>query len=374
MRFCEIPGNENIKSRLRTMVDADRIPHALLIDGPSGAGKMMLARAMAQYIHCEHHTPDGDSCGKCPACLQHQSYNHIDTIFSFPIIKGSRDNPISDDYLPEWRQMLEDSPYMDFQHWMSLIQAGNSQPVIYVSEADSLIHKLSFTAHKAKYKVVIMWLPERLMVESANKLLKLIEEPFHDTIFILVSNDGKNILPTIYSRTQRVVVHRLPDEVIAQQLVATKGIAFNDAMALAHNADGSMLAAHTAISFSQEEQEFLDLFMSLMRKAYQNQMSDLREWTLTIAGMGRESIIRYLKYCLRLIRENFIMNLHVPQLNYLRGDEAVFSNKFSRFINERNVEKIVQEFDMAIADIGGNTNPKMVLFDLAVRMCIYLKA
>ena len=147
-----------------------------------------------------------------------------------------------------------------------------------------------------------------------------------------------------------------------------------DAMAIAHNADGSMLAAETALSFSKEEKQFLELFMALMRKAYQNQMADLKEWTVTISAFGRETIIRFLNYCLRLVRENFIMNLNVPQLNYLNSAEAAFSSKFSRFINERNVERISQEFDSAITDIAGNANPKLVLFDLAVRMCIYLKA
>ncbi|MEZ3465409.1 ATP-binding protein [Muribaculum intestinale] len=373
MKFSDIPGHQSVKERLRSMADNDRIPHALLIEGPSGTGKMMLARAMAQYIHCENRN-GGDSCGECPACIQHRSINHIDTIYSFPIVKGGHENPVSDDYMDQWRRMSEDSPYMDFLHWLSLIQAGNSQPQIYVSEADSLIHKLSFTAHKAKYKVVIMWLPERLKTEAANKMLKLIEEPFHDTLFILVSNDAKKILPTIYSRTQRIIAHRLPDEIVANRLVETKGLSMTDAMAIAHNADGSMLAAETALSFSKEEKQFLELFMSLMRKAYQNQMADLKEWTVTISAFGRETIIRFLNYCLRLVRENFIMNLNVPQLNYLNSAEAAFSSKFSRFINERNVERISQEFDSAITDIAGNANPKLVLFDLAVRMCIYLKA
>ena len=316
MKFSDIPGHQSVKERLRSMADNDRIPHALLIEGPSGTGKMMLARAMAQYIHCENRN-GGDSCGECPACIQHRSINHIDTIYSFPIVKGGHENPVSDDYMDQWRRMSEDSPYMDFLHWLSLIQAGNSQPQIFVSEADSLIHKLSFTAHKAKYKIVIMWLPERLKTEAANKMLKLIEEPFHDTLFILVSNDAKKILPTIYSRTQRIIVHRLPDEIVANRLVETKGLSMADAMAIAHNADGSMLAAETALSFSKEEKQFLELFMALMRKAYQNQMADLKEWTVTISAFGRETIIRFLNYCLRLVRENFIMNLNVPQLNYI---------------------------------------------------------
>lgn len=374
MRFSDIPGHEEIKSRLRAMADADRMPHALLIEGPSGVGKMMLARAFSQYIHCENRI-NGDSCGQCPSCIQHASGNHIDTVYSFPILKGGRENPVSDDYLPEWHTMLKESPYMDFQHWLALIQAGNTQPIIYASEADALIRRLNFTAHKSRYKTVIMWLPERLQPAAANKLLKLLEEPFHDTIFILVSNDAKGILPTIYSRTQRVVAHRLPDSLIADSLMrrASK-LTPADAMALAHNAEGNMNAALAGMSNSKEESLFLDMFMALMRQAYTNQMVGLRDWTVKLAEKGRETILRFLRYCERMVRENFILNINVPQLNYLNDSEAAFSSKFSRFINERNVERIMAEFDSAIIDIAGNANPKIVLFDLAVRMCILLKA
>lgn len=374
MRFADIPWHEDAKQRLRHMIQADRLPHALLISGPEGVGKMMMARAAAQYIHCENPTADGDSCGKCPACLQHATQNHIDTHYIFPLVKGKSSSPLCDDYMTEWRKFLLQNPYMDFKEWMNELDSPNSQPMIFVGESDSLVHKLSFTSHKARYKVVILWLPERLMEQTANKLLKLIEEPHDDVKFILVSNNDKAILPTIYSRTQRIELKRLPDSVIARHLSDCYSIDHDDANALAHTAEGSMNRAMDSVGLSKENQEFLDLFMRLMREAYQRHIKELKDWSTEVSAMGREQELRFLGYCSRLIRENFIYNLGQPGLNYLNKSEAAFSKNFARFVNERNVQQIMDEIDQACTDIAGNGNAKIVLFDLAIRMILLLKA
>ena len=373
MKFSDIPFHETAKERIRAMVDSDRIPHALLIEGAPGIGKFALARAAAQYIHCENRH-DGDSCGECPSCLQHASFNHIDTHFVFPIIKKKSGSPsFCDDFLEEWRNFITDNPYMDFQQWMSYLDSPNTQPLIYVDESDALIHKLSFTTHSSKYKIALVWLPERMHVSAANKLLKQIEEPFSDTLFIMVSNNAKEILPTIYSRVQRIELKRLPDEVIANQLATRYALDNSDAMAIAHLAEGSMIRAKNYLNKSSENHHFLELFMALMRLAYQRHVKELKEWATDIASLGRETELRFLEYCMRLIRENFIMNLHVSSLNYMNREEAAFGANFARFINERNVLKIVDELDKASIDIAGNGNAKIVLFDMAVRMIILLK-
>ena len=373
MKFSDIPFHETAKERIRAMVDSDRIPHALLIEGAPGIGKFALARAAAQYIHCENRH-DGDSCGECPSCLQHASFNHIDTHFVFPIIKKKSGSPsFCDDFLEEWRNFITDNPYMDFQQWMSYLDSPNTQPLIYVDESDALIHKLSFTTHSSKYKIALVWLPERMHVSAANKLLKQIEEPFSDTLFIMVSNNAKEILPTIYSRVQRIELKRLPDEVIANQLATRYALDNSDAMAIAHIAEGSMIRAKNYLNKSSENHHFLELFMALMRLAYQRHVKELKEWATDIASLGRETELRFLEYCMRLIRENFIMNLHVSSLNYMNKEEAAFGANFARFINERNVLKIVDELDKASIDIAGNGNAKIVLFDMAVRMIILLK-
>lgn len=373
MKFSDIPGHENVKERLRSMVNDDRLPHALLLQGPPGVGKFAMARALAQYIHCENRH-DGDSCGCCPACIQQQSFNHIDTIFSFPVVKGKNREATSDDYITDWRDFISENPYMDFSRWLSALGNANAKPVMYVEESAALIHKLNFTAHKARYKTVLMWLPERMNTECANKLLKLVEEPFADTIFIMASNAPQEILPTIYSRTQRIEMKRLADSTVASYLSDNMGIDPTDALAVAHLSEGNMLEAIKQVSLGNQRRESLELFMRLMREAYKRDIRALKQWSVDVAALGREGEITFLTYCERMVRENFIYNLRQPALNYLNRDEAGFSSKFARFITERNVARLIDELNSAITDITGNANAKIVLFDLAVKVIMLIRA
>lgn len=373
MRFRDIPGHEDVKERLRAMADERRVPHALLLEGPVGSAKFMLIRALAQYIHCENHTPDGDSCGKCPSCLQHQTFNHIDTIYSFPVIKKAGKSTISNDCFGDFKNFITDSPYMDIEKWIALLGNINSQPVIYVEEGAELIRRLNFTARQSLFKIVLLWLPERLKEETANKLLKLIEEPHPDTIFLMSSDNSRAILPTIYSRVQRITVSRYSDDEIKHFLTASYPVSETDAETLARLSSGNVIEALSLVDISRMRQQFLDYFIELMRKAYQRKIGLLRQWSNDVAALGREQIIKFLDYASRLIRENFILNLHVDQLNYLTEDERKFSVNFARFINERNVLKMFEVLNKAREDIAGNANPKIVLFDLAVKTILLIK-
>lgn len=373
MRFRDIPGHEDVKERLRAMADERRVPHALLLEGPVGSAKFMLIRALAQYIHCENHTPDGDSCGKCPSCLQHQTFNHIDTIYSFPVIKKAGKSTISNDCFGDFKNFITDSPYMDIEKWIAMLGNINSQPVIYVEEGAELIRRLNFTARQSLFKIVLLWLPERLKEETANKLLKLIEEPHPDTIFLMSSDNSRAILPTIYSRVQRIAVSRYSDDEIKHFLTASYPVSETDAETLARLSSGNVIEALSLVDISRMRQQFLDYFIELMRKAYQRKIGLLRLWSNDVAALGREQIIKFLDYASRLIRENFILNLHVDQLNYLTEDERKFSVNFARFINERNVLKMFEVLNKAREDIAGNANPKIVLFDLAVKTILLIK-
>ncbi len=374
MKFSDIPAHDNVKRQLRDMVADQRIPHALLLHGPSGIGKHLLARAFAQYLHCMSPTPEGEPCGKCPACLQHQSFNHVDTLHVFPVVKTDKlKAPISDDYLSEFKDFVTSSPFMDFDRWAASFEKKNAQPVIYVSESEALEQRLAVTTTVSRYKIVILWLPEKMNEQTANKLLKLIEEPFHDTIFILVSNDAAAILPTIYSRCRPIEMKRLSDDVIARYLTDRMAIDPQDAMAIAHIASGDINAALRSLDATSVSRMFFDYFVQLMRLAYQRDVKGLKQWSTDVAAMGREQEIKFYDYCQRLIRENFIFNFNVPDLVYLNRNEAQFSKNFARFISENNAEKIISVMNEAAIDISGNANGKIVNFDLAIKMIILIK-
>lgn len=372
MKFADIYGHDDVKARLREMADTGRLPHALLLEGPSGAAKFALARAFAQYIHCTNRTPDGDSCGCCPSCRQHESFNHIDTVYSFPVVKKSGRPALSDDYLDVFREFMGKYPYMDFDHWLEALDNINAQPQIYVEEGNELLRRLTFMARQAKFKIVLLWLPERFKEETANKLLKLIEEPFGDTIFIMVSNNSRGILPTIYSRTQRITVRRYNDDEVTE-ILERRGIAPEVAADTARIAAGNINEALKLAEVSADRLKFFDLFVSLMRKAYSRKVGELRQWSVDVAGLGREPAMQFIDYSARLIRESFIMHLSDPRLLTLNSAELAFTIKFFPFINEKNILDMVALFDDARRDIAANANGKIVFFDLAVKVIMLIR-
>ena len=372
MKFSEVLGNEQAIEQIRRMIDADKLPHALLLYGPAGVPKLGLAMAAAQYLHCKSHT-GGDSCGTCPMCRQHQSFNQVDTHYSYPFTDSKGAGSTCDDYIGEWREFVTRHPVEDYQAWLHLLKNDNAQPQIFVREADNIMRKMTLSAYTTKYKVHILWLPEKLKEEAANKLLKLIEEPYDDCKFILVSDNEKGILGTILSRCQRIELRKPSTDTVARYLCSQYGMEMQDALALAAPADGNVNVAERMVQTGSEFHEFRERFIELMRLAYQHDLSQLKPWSEVIADMKREKARRFLDYAVRQVRENFIYNLHNPELNYLTREEEAFSTRFSPFINERNVESIVAELERASADIAGNGNAKIILFDLTIRISILIR-
>lgn len=362
MKFSEIAGHNETITALRSMVDAGKIPHAILLSGISGIGKFRLARAFAQYIHCRNHI-NGDSCGVCPSCLQHQNLNNPDLHFVYPVVKRDGTS-VSKDLIDRWKEMLSEWSYMPPEKWNEVIQAGNSQPAIYVNESEDIIARASLSAYQENFKIFLIWLPEKMRTEAANKLLKLIEEPYDDTLFILVSNDDSKLLPTIFSRTQRFHMLPLSSDDISRHLTANKGISDNVAQAASKIAEGSMGKAEELACHPDELLEFSSLFKETMRMAYGLKAQRLKALSEQTASMGREKLMRFLAYCGRMVRENFIYNMHMPQISLLTPEEEDFSLKFAPFIHEGNVEKLSEDISKAAIDIERNANAKIVMFDL----------
>lgn len=361
MRFQDITGHKGIIDSLKSMAESGKIPHAFLFSGISGIGKFRTARALAQYIHCRHHI-NGDACGVCPSCIQHQKHNNPDLHFIYPIVK-KEGALISKDMIEQWREYLDEFSFMPPEKWNELIKAGNSQPAIYVNESEDILARASISAFQEKYKIFIIWLPEKMRQEAANKLLKIIEEPFEDTIFILVSNDDSKILPTILSRTQRFNFKPLDATEIAQ-LLRERGVEPSMAREAAGIADGSLQKADEIACHPEELNEFTDLFKDIMRAAYALKAKNLKELSEKAAAFGREKLLRFLSYCNRMVRENYIYNYNLPELVKMTGPEIEFSSRFASFIHDGNVEKLSEEIARAAADVERNGNSKIVMYDL----------
>lgn len=372
MFFKDIIGQEQVKERLRLELHEGRVPHAQLFAGPEGSGALPLAIAYARFLLCTHRG-ETDACGTCPSCVKLNKLAHPDLHFVFPVVKrkGGGDT-VSDDYIREWRELAISTPYFGLNHWLDAMGAENQQAQIFVKESDELTRKLSLKSSEGGYKVVVLWLPEKMKVECANKLLKLLEEPPALTVFLLVSEEPDRILPTILSRTQRVNVPRLGDNEISTALSRQFGLQPSDAAETARLANGSYLQALEIIHRGDDNLLFFELFVSLMRLAYQRKVKDMKDWSETVATMGRERQKNFLAYCQRMVRENFISNFHRRKLNYMNRDEANFAVRFAPFINERNVIGIADELSEAQAHIEQNVNPRMVFFDFALKMIVLL--
>lgn len=362
MKFSDIYGMEKAKQELRAMADSGQMPHALLLHGPTGIGKMRLARALVQYICCKHHV-DGDSCGVCPSCLQTDGFNNPDIHYVYPIVKRSSPSiTISADCIDRWREMLTRHSYMPPEQWLNLLEAGNSQPMIYVSESEEMLRVASLSAYGSGYKIFVVWLPEKLNTDAANKILKLVEEPFPDTIFIMVSNDPGGILPTIFSRLQRVSVNP-PEEREVISWLSGFGISEDDATRIARISCGNMAKAGELAESTGESIDFASIFKDTMRSAYSRQIASLRAISDKAAGFGREKSLRLLDYFSRMIRENYIYNLGIGNLTAMTRDEEEFSRRFSPFIHSGNVEAMHKTISSAKLDISRNANAKIVWFD-----------
>ena len=381
MLFRDIIGQEETKRHLRESVREGRIPHAQLFTGISGIGKLQLALAYAQYLNCPNRT-ESDSCGTCPTCLQYQHLQHPDLHFVFPIV-GSDET--CDSFLEQWRQIILDKHYFDLEEWHKALNVETKQSMIYEKESGEILRKLSLKPYGDGYKVMIIWQPEKMNTTTANKLLKMLEEPPSQTIFLLVSEHPEQLLTTIQSRVQTIRIPRLEADTIATALMQ-KGIDATKANDIARIANGSYLAALKKSDESEENQQELRDFIALFRDAYTvgvlkdpvkkfESLKRLKQWSLDMADskVGREKQKHFLQYAQQQVRENYIRNIGQPDLNYQMEDERDFSVKFAPFIHDGNVEGIMDQLDLAERQIEQNGNAKIIFFDLCLQMIVLIK-
>lgn len=373
MYFRDIIGQEEVKERLINSIKKGIIPHAQLFCGPEGIGKFPLALAYAQYLNCENPS-ETDSCGKCPSCVKYNHLAHPDLHFVFPIVKKTtKKKEVCDDYITEWREFVKQNSYFNLSQWLDHIDAENSQGLIYAKESEEIIRKLSLRIYEAKYKVMIIWLPEKMHESCSNKLLKIIEEPTDNTIFLLVSDTPDNIITTIQSRCQRINIHGVSEKDITTALESSYNITPEDASSVAHLANGNYLKAIETISLNEEHKFFFNLFVQMMRASYARNIKEIKAIGNEIAGVGRENQKAFLIYSQRMVREYFVSNMSQPEMVYLAQDEANFGTRFAPFINERNIIGFMNELALAERHIEQNVNAKMVFFDLCLKITMLIK-
>ena len=377
MKFSEVIGQEEVQERLLQMTREGRLPHAIMLCGPQGVGKKALAVSFACYLLGRRpDSPDGPENPELPESPMLQNLQHPDLHFTYPTIKlpsmGSDHKPVSEDFAHEWHDLIMQGPYFTMDEWMTAMGGENQQAIITAGESDSLVRKLSLKSSQGGYKVSVIWLPERMNIECANKLLKLIEEPPQQTVFIMCCEEPDRLLETIRSRVQRIDVKKLPADTICQALQERRGVSEEAARRISRLADGSWLKALEELQTGTENEQFLDLFISLMRLAYQRRVRDLRRWSETMAAFGREKQKRFLSYFLHMVRENFMYNFGQQELCYMTQAEEDFARNFARFVNEGNILPISELATRALRDIGQNANSKIVFFDFALKMIVLL--
>ncbi len=378
MKRREVIGQQEVWQRLTEMVQANRLPHALLFCGPEGCGKFAMALAFASYLLGERDEEDTPEAKRAHVMLS--KYEHPDLHFTYPTLKlagtPSDHKPVSLDFAKEWHDMMiEGDGYIRISDWtrrMSGEQDNNKQAIITVAESDSIAHNMNLMSSQGGYKISLIWMADRMNTDCANKMLKLLEEPPHQSVFILVTEHPELLLETVRSRTQRIDFKKIDTTAMEQALIDRRKLQPDTARRIARIAGGNWNLAIEELEAGNEIQQHLDLFIMLMRLAYQRKIHDLKKWCDVVAGFGREKQKRMLDYFVHMVRESFAYNFQQPELVYMTQDEENFARNFARFINEANVIDIFALFDECKMLIDRNANAKIVFFDMALKIIVML--
>ena len=370
MFFRDVIGQEEIKKKLIQTVVDDRISHAQLFSGPEGSGSLALALAYAQFISCNDRQ-ENDSCGICPSCNKYLKYIHPDLHFVYPVNKTeevTKNDPVSDDFIFKWREMLLENPYSTLFQWYDKIGIENKQGIINTKESSEIIRKLNLKTFESDYKVMIIWMPEKMHPTSANKLLKIIEEPFENTVFLLITENPEQIIPTILSRTQILKIPGIEESALFEALKSKFQLSDEELQDTVRLSEGSYNKAIEFIQRSEETEMNFDRFATIMRLAYIRNFTGIFEWVEQTSALVREKQKNFLIYALRLVRENYQLNMGNMNLVRLSAIEKEFAGKFSAFINHKNASQIAEEFNKACLHVEANAYARIVFFDMALKL------
>ncbi len=373
MKFSDIIGHDDLKRRLAQQIDAGRISHAQLFSGLTGYGTLPLALAYVQYLFCPNRHA-GDSCGVCPSCQQVASLAHPDLHFVFPVNKREKKSGeviTSDMFLDLWRTTWrEKGGIFTAEEWYERLDLGKTMKgLITAKESEEIIRKLQFKSFSSEYKAMIIWLPETMNQEAANKILKILEEPWEKTLFILVSERADLLLQTITSRTQEVTVRGI-DNATLERIALSQGKSEVEARNMARLAKGSILELEALMRGESDEarHQYFELFCALMRLSYNDKHLELIEWAEEMTTLTREAQRQFFLNAVRLLRESYMLHAGLGSISYLWGEEADFCRKFAPFIGNQNIETLVEEIETAMMEIAQNGAPRIVFthFALAV--------
>lgn len=374
MLFSDILGLTHIKNHLTSSADAGRIPHAQLFVGPEGCGTLPMALAYVQYILCGN--SGGENNGGEGSCnLKFNSLSHPDVHFVFPVSNSDKvkSHAISDNYLEEWRQFIKEQPYGNLFDWYKSIGIDNKQGQIGVDEALDMVRKLSFKSYEGGYKAMIIWMAEKMNTATANKLLKLIEEPPDKTLLILITEDEGQIIQTIRSRCQILHFPPVAEEAIVKAL-EDRGLSKPDALRISHEANGNFNKALDFMNNDSEDLVFEKWFVQWVRSAFRAKgnkgaIHDLISWSELVAKTGRETQKKFLDYCISVMRQALLINYKAGDLAFMRMHVEGFQlEKFAPFVHGNNILSIVKELEDASYHIERNGNSKLILMDLSIKL------
>jgi DNA polymerase III subunit delta' len=375
MQFSEILGQEHIKNHLTRTADLGRIPHAQLFVGPEGSGTLAMAIAYSQYILCGN--VDGVNTGENQACnIKFDKLSHPDLHFAYPTVTTEevKKNPKSIDFIVDWREFVLHNPYGGLFDWYALLGVQNKQGEIRVDDAQEILKSLSLKAYEGGYKIMIVWMAEKMNIAASNKLLKLLEEPPEKTVFILISENEEDIIQTIRSRCQILHFNGLSESVIANALITRENIDPKLATKLAHQAQGNFNAALHLLYNKDDEHPFEQWFVTWVRAAFKAKkdaaaIQDLIEWSEKIATLGREAQKKFLQFCMEMFRQALLINYETPSLVYFEPKVDKFKlENFAPFVNGNNIQDIFKELSDAMYHIERNGNAKLILTDLSIKL------